>query len=196
MNPQPAQRAVTTMASPMIISKDEPFLTKLIFVVVALVIGFLCFAALMALLHAVFPRTARRCEAAIERWPLQALASGLLVYAIGGTLAWFFLSRGYVPRLLKVEIVPGMLAAGLVVVTALLGLTVAGGSGVVRLVGGRLLDGTTQPVTPLRQVLVGTSATVLASWFPLVGWAVVLPLVLLVSGGALPTAWLRRRHLG
>lgn len=71
MNTQPAQRAVTTMASPMIIGKDEPFITKLAFVVAALVIGLACFTALMALASVVMPKTAERCKAVVGRWPIQ-----------------------------------------------------------------------------------------------------------------------------
>ena len=67
MTQQPAQRAVTTMASPMIISQNEPFITKLAFVVVALVIGVASFVALVALASVVMPRTTERAKAEIGR---------------------------------------------------------------------------------------------------------------------------------
>ena len=195
MNSQPAQRAVTTMASPMIISANEPFITKLAFVVVALVIGVACFVALLALLSVVMPKTADRCKAVVSRWPVQAFAAGLLTFAIGGSLAYFFLSRGYIPRLLRVEIVPGMLGAGLALVTALLTLTFVGATGVVRFLGERLTAHPTQAATPLRQIVVGTLAAVLGSWFPIVGWLLVLPGVLAVSCGAAIVGWIRYRQL-
>jgi len=195
MNSQPAQRAVTTMASPMIISANEPFITKLAFVVVALVIGVACFVALMAVLSAVMPKTADRCKAVVSRWPVQAFAAGLLTFAIGGSLAYFFLSRGYIPRLLRVEIVPGMLGAGLALVTALLTLTFVGATGVVRFLGERLTAHPTQAATSLRQIVVGTLAAVLGSWFPIVGWLFVLPGVLAVSCGAVIVGLIRYRQL-
>jgi len=195
MNPQPAQRAVTTMASPMIISANEPFITKLAFVVVALVIGVACFVALMALLSAVMPGTAARSKAVVSRWPVQAFVTGLVTWGAGGWLAYFFLTRGYVPRLLRIEIVPGMLGAGLALVTLLLALTVIGGTGVVRFLGERLTAHPAIPVTPLRQIVVGSLAGVFASWFPVIGWVLVLPGVLMTSAGAAIVAWMRYRQL-
>jgi len=195
MNSQPAQRTVTTMASPMIISANEPFITKLAFVVVALVIGVACFVALMAVLSAVMPKTADRCKAVVSRWPVQAFVAGLLTFAVGGTLAYVFLSRGYIPRLLRVEIVPGMLGAGLALVTALLTLTFVGATGVVRFLGERLTAHPTQAATPLRQIVVGTLAAVLGSWFPVVGWLFVLPGVLTVSCGAAIIGLIHYRQL-
>jgi len=195
MNSQPAQRAVTTMASPMIISANEPFITKLAFVVVALVIGVACFVALMAVLSAVMPKTADRSKAVVSRWPVQAFVAGLLTFAIGGSLAYFFLLRGYIPRLLRVEIVPGMLGAGLALVAAILTVTFVGATGVVRFLGERLTAHPTQAATPLRQIVVGTLAAVLGSWFPIVGWLFVLPGVLAVSCGAAIIGWMRYRQL-
>ena len=195
MNTQPAARAITTMASPMILSRDEPFLTKLAFVVVALVIGLACFVALMALVSVVMPKTAERCKAVVSRWPFQAFAAGVLTYLVGGGLAWYFLSHGYIPRLLKVEVVPGMLAAGLGLVTLLLALTVAGATGVVRFIGERLTLLPSAPATPVRQIVTGTLASVLGSWFPIIGWLIALPGLLFVSSGALIVAWVRGQRL-
>lgn len=191
MNTQPAQRAVTTMASPMIIGKDEPFLTKLAFVVVALVIGVVCFAALMALLGAVMPKTAARCRTAVSTWPVQTALAGALTYLVGGGLAWYFLAHGYVPRLLRVELVPHMLIPGLVLVGLLLLLTVVGASGTVRFVGQRLTAGAEPPATPAREIVVGTLASVLGSWFPIVGWGLALPGLVFVSSGAPIVGWVR-----
>lgn len=188
----PAQRAVTTMASPMIVPKDAPFDTKLAFAVVALVIGIGCFVALMALFSVVMPRTADRCKAVVARWPVQAFLVGLLTYAVGGFAAWFFLARGYVPRLLRVEIVPGMLGAGLALVAALLALTTVGATGVVRFIGDRLTAGPETSVAPIKPIVVGTLAAVLAAFFPIVGWVVVLPGLVFVASGALLLGWIRR----
>jgi hypothetical protein len=195
MNPQPAQRAVTTMASPMILSKDEPFLVKLLFVVVALVIGLVCFTALMALASAVMPRTAERCKAVVSHWPIQAFVTGLITWAVGGGLAWYFLSHGYIPRLLKVEVVWGMLGTGLGLVSLLFLLTVTGATGTVRFIGERLTWAPGVAVTPLRQVVVGTLAAVMGSWFPVIGWAVALPGLLCVSSGAAILGWVRAKRL-
>ncbi|MFO7693973.1 MAG: hypothetical protein R6V57_12865 [Vicinamibacterales bacterium] len=195
MNTQPAQRAVTTMASPMIISANEPFITKLAFVVVALVIGVACFVALMALVSAVMPKTAARSRAVVSRWPVQAFLAGLATLTVGGALAYFFLARGYVPRLLRVEIVPGMLGAGLGLVTLLLTLFVAGATGVVRVLGERLTAHPAGPATPLRQIAVGTLAGVFGSLFPIVGWVLVLPGLLTISAGAPVVGWLRYRQI-
>jgi hypothetical protein len=195
MNTQPAQRAVTTMASPMIISANEPFITKLAFVVVALVIGVSCFVALLAVVSVVMPKTAARSKAVVSRWPFQAFAAGLVTFALGGLLAYYFLTRGYVPRLLRVEIVPGFLGAGLGLVTLLLTLTVIGATGVVRFFGERLTAHPTETATPLRQIVVGTLCGVLGCLFPVVGWVLVLPGLLLTSAGAAIMAWVRYRQL-
>lgn len=195
MNNQPAQRAVTTMASPMIISANEPFMTKLAFVVVALVIGVACFVALMAVASVVMPRTAARSRAVVSRWPFQAFLLGLLVEGAGGWLAYYFLAHGYIPRLLRVEIVPGMLAAGLALSTLLLVLFVIGATGVVRFIGARLTVQPAGEATPLRQIAVGTLAGVFGSFFPIVGWVVVLPGLLATSAGAPILGWLRYRQL-
>jgi hypothetical protein len=195
MNSQPAARAVTTMASPMLLSKDEPFLTKLAFVVVALIIGLVCFVALMALVSAVMPKTAERCKAVVSRWPLQACAAGVLTYLVGGGLAWYFLSHGYIPRLLRVEIVPGMLGTGLGLVTLLLLLTIIGATGVVRFIGERLTYQATLPVTPVRQIVTGTLASVLGSWFPIIGWLIAMPGLLFVASGAVIIGWVRGRQI-
>jgi hypothetical protein len=87
-----------------------------------LIIGVACFVALLALLSVVMPRTADRCKAVVSRWPVQAFAAGLVTFAVGGSLAYFFLTRGYIPRLLRVEVVPGMLGAGLALVAVALAL--------------------------------------------------------------------------
>jgi hypothetical protein len=194
MNTQPAQRAVTTMASPMIIGKDEPFITKLAFVVAALVIGLACFTALMALASVVMPKTAERCKAVVGRWPIQAFAAGLLTWAVGGGLAWYFLSHGYIPRLLKVQIVLGMLIPGLALSTLLMCLTVVGATGTVRFIGERL-TGTAVPATPGRQVVLGTLACVLGSWFPVIGWLIAMPALLCVSMGAFVLRWAKAKQL-
>jgi hypothetical protein len=195
MNNQPAQRAVTTMASPMIISANEPFITKLAFVVVAIVIGVACFVALMAVVSVVMPKTAARSRTVVSRWPIQAFLVGLAVQAVGGALSYYFLTHGYIPRLLRVEIVPGMLGAGLGLATLLLTLTVIGATGVVRFLGDRLTAHPAVPATPLRQIAVGTLAGVFGSWFPVVGWVFVLPGLLMTSAGAAILAWVRYRQL-
>jgi hypothetical protein len=195
MNNQPAQRAVATMASPMIISANEPFSTKLAFVVVALVIGVACFVGLLAVVSVVMPKTAARSKAVVSRWPVQAFVTGLLMFAIGGTLSYYFLTHGYIPRLLRVEIVPGMLGTGLGLVTLLLSLTVIGATGVVRFLGERLTAHPSVQATPLRQIVVGSLAGVFGSWFPVVGWALVLPGLLMTSAGAAIVAWVRYRQL-
>jgi hypothetical protein len=192
MNNQPAQRAVTTMASPMIISANEPFITKLAFVVVAIILGVACFVALMAVASVVMPKTAARSKAVVSRWPIQAFLLGLVVEGLGGWLAYYFLTHGYIPRLLRVEIVPGMLGAGLGLATLLLALVVIGATGVVRFLGERLTASPGVPTTPLRQIVVGTLAGVFGSWFPVVGWVFVLPGLLMTSAGAAILALVRR----
>jgi protein-S-isoprenylcysteine O-methyltransferase Ste14 len=180
----------------MIISANEPFITKLAFVVVALIIGVACFVALMAVASVVMPKTAARSRAVVSRWPVQAFLAGLATLGVGGSLAYYFLLHGYIPRLLRVEVVPGMLAAGLALVTLLLTLFVVGATGVVRFIGARLTAHPTEQATPVRQIVVGTLAGVFGSLFPVVGWALVLPGLLATSAGAPIVAWLRYRQLG
>lgn len=195
MNPQSAQRAVTTIASPMLVPTNEAFIVKFAVGVVVLAIGVVCVLGLMAVACAVMPQTAARCRAAVTRFPIQSLLAGLGIYAVFGSPAWLLLSHGYVPRLLRVEIVPGMLGAGLALVCALLALTVAGATGTVRALGGRLAARGDGQVSLLREVVVGTLAAVLGSLFPIIGWGIVMPGLMLASAGAPLVGWLRRRQL-
>ncbi len=195
MSEQPAERALTTMASPIIVPKDAPFSDRLLFVVVALLIGLACFAGLLALVAAVAPRSTERCRAVLSRWPWATLLSGLVVVGAGGSLAGYLLSLGYVPRLLGVEIDPVPLAAGLALVTALMAIAACGAAGVAAFLGGRLLAPAQEEAAPLRRILVGSLVMVLSSWFPVVGWAIVMPGMILMSCGAPPVAWWRRRQL-
>jgi hypothetical protein len=73
-------------------------------------------------------------------------------------------------------------------------LTVVGATGTVRFIGERL-TGTAVPATPGRQVVLGTLACVLGSWFPVIGWLIAMPALLCVSMGAFVLRWAKAKQL-
>jgi protein-S-isoprenylcysteine O-methyltransferase Ste14 len=88
-----------------------------------------------------------------------------------------------------------MLGAGLGLATLLIAIVVIGATGVVRFLGERLTAHPTDQATPMRQIVVGTLAGVFGSLFPVVGWGLVLPGLLMTSAGAAILAWVRYRRL-
>ncbi len=178
-----------TSASPVLVPREDP-IGKIVFAVVALGFGLICFVSLMVLIASVLRGVTERSRRSLEEAPLQAFLAGVAGYALLTTLAWYLLSGAFIRRILETEIVPSWLAAGIAVVTVLVVVSLLGAAGTVTFLGDRLarLNGT--PMSGLRRTVVATVVAVLAGWFPVVGWFVVTPLLLVVSFGAVVTgAW-------
>lgn len=172
-----------TSASPVLVPREDP-IGKIVFAVVALAFGLICFVALLTLLTAVLREPSARCRAAVEEAPLRALLTGLAGYALLGSLAWYLLSGAFIKRLLETEIVVSWLVGGLAVVVLLLIVSLLGAAGTVTALGDRLAELHGRPLSGLRRTMLATVIAVLAAWFPVVGWFVVAPGLLLVSFGA------------
>ena len=170
-------------ASPVLMPREDP-VGKILFAVIALAFGLVCFVALMTLLVAVLQGLTRRSTATLREAPFRALAVGVVAYGVLGSLAWYLFSGAFIKRLLETEIVPGMLWSGILVVTVLGVVTLLGATGTVSLLGERLAGLSGRPMSRLRGSVWGTLVAVLASWFPGVGWFVVAPALVLFSCGA------------
>jgi hypothetical protein len=91
-----------------------------------------------------------------------------------------------------------MLGGGIAVAAVLLIVTLAGAPGTFVAVGDRLERLHGRPMSGLVRVALGTLVAVLAAWFPVLGWCLVVPLLLLASFGSavtamLPGRWARRQ---
>lgn len=182
-----------TGASPVLVPREDP-VGKILFAVVALTFGVVFFVALMTLLAAILRGQTERCRAILNETPYRALMVGVLGYAALGGLAWYLFSLAFIRRLLETEIVPGMLAAGIAVAAALLALTLAGAPGTFAAVGDRLESLHGRPMSGLAKAALGTVVAVLAGFFPVLGWCLVIPSLLLASFGSavaalLPSEW-------
>jgi hypothetical protein len=184
-----------TSASPVLVPREDP-VGKIVFAVVALAFGLVCFVSLMILLAAVLRGPTERCRTSLREAPLQAFMIGVLGYAALSALAWYFLSGAFIRRILETEIVPSWLAAGIVVVTVLAMVSLIGAAGTVTLLGERLAELRGKPMSGLRRTALATVLAVLASWFPVVGWLVVAPMLLILSFGAATLAVWRSVRLG
>ncbi len=172
-----------TSASPVLVPREDP-VGKIVFVVVALAFGLICFVALLTLLSAVLRGPTRSCRESLEQFPLQVLVTGIVGYAALGALTWHFLSGAFIKRLLETEIVPSWLAAGTAIAVVLVVVTFAGATGTIALIGDRLAQLHGGSLSGLRRTALATLIAVLAGWFPVIGWFVVTPALLLLSFGA------------
>ena len=172
-----------TGASPVLVPREDP-VGKILFAVVALTFGLVFFVALITLLAAVLRGQTERCRAVLAETPYRALFVGMIGYGLLGALAWYFYSFAFIRRLLETEIVPSMLAGAIAVVAVLGTLTLAGAPGTFAAVGDRLeaLHGRT--MSGLLKTALGALIAVLAAFFPVIGWCLVLPLLLLFAFGS------------
>jgi hypothetical protein len=190
---QSTTETVMTSPSMVLIPREDP-LPKMIFVVIALVLGVIFFVALMTLLSALMPSIRSRGKSSITNQPWRTFLFGLACYAVLGGLAWFFYSRAFIFLLLKTEIVPGMLIGGIVVSALLLLMSLVGATGTIAFVGDRLEVLAGRDISDLKKSIWGTLTLVLASWFPGVGWFLVMPGTLILSMGAGVVGWFGGRR--
>ncbi len=184
-----------TGASPVLVPREDPA-GKILFAVVAITFGLVFFVALMTLCAALLSGQTGRCRQVLADAPYRALAVGVLGYAILGGLAWYFFSFAFIRRLLETEIVPAMFGGGIAVVVVLLAITLAGAPGTFVAVGDRLERLHGRPMSGLAKATLGTLVAVLAAWFPVLGWCLVVPLLLFAAFGSAVTATLPARWSG
>lgn len=172
-----------TGASPVLVPREDP-VGKIVFAVVVMVFGLTFFVALMTLLAALFRGQTDRCRTILAETPYRALALGIVGFAVLGGLGYFFCQRAFIHRLLETEIVMGPLVASIVVTVILLGLVFTGAPGVFAAVGDRLEALRDRDMTGLAKASFGTLVAVLAGFFPVIGWLLVIPALELLAFGA------------
>ena len=172
-----------TGASPVLVPREDP-VGKIFFAVAVLTFGIAFFVALMTLFAAIMRGQTERCRGALEDTPYRALVLGLIGYGVLGGLAWYFFSFAFIKRLLETEIVPGMLGGGIAMVVLLALVTLAGAPGTFAAVGDRLEKINGRAMSGVAKMVLGTLVSVLASFFPALGWFIVLPLLLLFAFGS------------
>ncbi len=175
----------------MLMPREDP-VGKTVFAVVVLVIGLTCFVALMTFLAAVLRRSTERCTDVIRTMPVRALLAGLAGYAVLGGLAAWLLSNAYIERLLETVFVPGMLVASIAVSLLLVLATLLGGAATFSHIGDRLAVVHGGEMSGLKRTALGTLVSTLAAWFPIVGWFVITPALVLLSFGAFTLAQVQR----
>jgi len=187
--------AAITSASPVIIPREDLNAGLVAAYTIALLFGIAFFVAFMTLMTALLSRTSRRSRAALTRYPWRCLVTGIVGYVAIGGLGYFFYTKAFIVRLLTTDIVYGMLAGGIAVVLIGLIVTFLGAIGAVTYVGQRLGALSNEGLSELEQVVWGTLVGVLACFFPLGGWAIVTPGVLLFSFGAAVLGFWYRKSL-
>ena len=169
---------------------------KIVFAVVVLVFGLTFFVALMLLLAAVFRGQTDRCRVILAETPYRALLVGVVGCGALAGLGYFFCQRAFIQRLLETEIVVGPLVASIVFTVILVALVFTGAPGVFAAVGDRLEAVRGREMTGLAKTTLGTLVPVLAGFFPVIGWCLVIPALKLFDFGAgvlaLPGAFIRR----
>lgn len=181
-----------TGASPVLVPREDP-VGKILFAVVAITFGLVFFVALMTLFAAIMRGRTDRCKAVLQETPYRALLVGVVGYAILGTLAWYLFSGAFIKRLLETEIVPSWLAGGTLISAVLAVVTFLGAPGTFAAVGDRLESLHGRSMSGLVKVVLGTLVAVLAGFFPVVGWCVVIPALVLFSFGGVTLGLVSRR---
>jgi hypothetical protein len=172
-----------TGASPVLVPREDP-VGKILFAVVVMVFGLVFFVALMTFLAAIFRGQTDRCRVILRDTPYRALLVGLLGSGILAGLGYFFCQRAFIHRLLETEIVVGPLVASIVVTVILLGLIFTGAPGLFTAVGDRLEGLHGRELSGLAKTSLGTAVSVMAAWFPVIGWCLVIPALELFAFGA------------
>lgn len=175
----------------MLMPREDP-VGKIVFAAFVLIVGLISFVALMTFLAAVFRGLTERCKSAIQQTPMRVLLIGLIGYALFGGLASWLYSMAIVERLLETEISPGLLAAALTAATVPLVVSILAAPGTFSDIGDRLAALHGGEMSGLRRTALGTLVSVLTVWFPIIGWFVVGPLLLVISFGAFIGSYWRR----
>ena len=132
-------------------------------------------------MSAVLRGPAERARQAIADAPIRMLLIGIVGYVLFAAIAAWMYSLAFVERLLETDIVPGFLAAGVVFTIVPLLLSLLGAPGAFGYVGDRIAALHGGDVSGLKRTVLGTMLSLLAAFFPVVGWFVVLPALLGMS---------------
>ena len=170
-------------ASPVLMPREDPA-GKIIFIIVLLIFFIVCFVALMAFMAAVLRGVNDRSKSAIRRGGWRTGLVGVAVYAVFGGFALWLYSLAFIERLLETEIVWGFLVAAIVGTVVPLLASLLGAPGTFGYVGDRIAALHGGEMSGLRRTVLGTVFSMLAAFFPLIGWFIVLPVLLVVSSGA------------
>ncbi len=170
-------------ASVVLMPREDPA-GKVIFVIVLLIFILACFVALMAFMASVLRGVNDRSKQAIQWSPWKTGFFGVAIYAVFGGLALWLYSLAFIERLLETEIVWGFLAAAVLVTVVPLLASLLGAPGTFGYVGDRIAALHGGEMSGLRRTVLGTTISVFAAFFPLIGWFVVLPVLLVMSCGA------------
>lgn len=170
-------------ASPVLMPREDPA-GKIVFTIVLFVFVLVCFVALITFMAAVLRGMKDRSKVAIARAPFRTALIGLTGYIVFGLLAGWFYSLAFIRRLLETEIIPGLLAAAIGVTVLPLLLSLLGAPGMFSYIGDRIAELHGGDMSGLRRTVLGTFVSVFAASFPIIGWFVVLPVLLVLSLGA------------
>ncbi|GEM_PF-607565 len=139
-------------------------------------------AALLLVLTSLLPDLSRGSQAALTRFPRRAFLIGLVNYLfLGGISLALFQLEGEITDVI-----------GLLLLLILAGVTLLGLTGTVALLGERLAGLSSGTVSPAQQLIRGALAFVLAGLFPVLGWFVLTPVLLLLSFGSAVLVWRNR----
>ncbi len=142
-------------------------------------------AALLLVLTGLLPSISRGSQMALVRFPRRAFLIGLVNYLFLGGISLALTQIG--------EGLTDVIALFLLLLLA--AVTVLGLTGTVGFLGQRLSELGSRPASPVRQLVWGTLALVLAGVFPVLGWFLLAPTLLLLSFGSAVLAWRNRKLL-
>lgn len=162
---------------------QEQLLNVLLVTALILLIG-LTFVALIVLLGLLLPGAGERSKAALRQTPWRAFGVGLANYIFLGGIGLLLLSTER----------PGLSLLGLLIGAFLSGVTAVGLLGLAHLAGERLAALSRRELSPLWQVAGASAVMLLAGLFPLVGWFLLTPILLMTAYGAALLAWRSRRR--
>ena len=174
---------VMSGASPMLMPADNP-VGKILFVVVAIAFGLVCFVALVTLLAAVLSKITIRTQRAVEFMPLRALLAGVIAYVVPTGVAASLYYQAVTERLLETEVNPGMFAGASLVAALPLLASLMGAPGTFAFIGHRLAAFNGHKMSGLRRLALATVVCALAGLLPVVGWFIVTPILLIMTSGA------------
>lgn len=182
---------IVSGASPVLMPRDDPA-GKIIFGIVLLAFLLICFVALMTFLASVLRSPTENAKDVIRQTPIRAVLTGLVSYLVFGLLVVWLYSEAFIVRLLETEIVTGFLVATVLAIAVPLLLSLLGAPAMFSHVGDQIAAVHGGEMSGLRRILFGALISVLAALFPVIGWFVIAPLLLLTSLGAFLLAQWRR----
>ena len=134
----------------------------------------IAYPAFLILLNLLFGKTTTRVAERLEQGMKISFFVGLLVVGIGAFLVITLVSAGSVLQLI-----------GFILYLLLSFWGTIGNAGLARVFGARLSDMSERKTSPLYELLSGGFVITLSFAFPLVGWFVLMPIVSVITIGAM-----------